>query len=92
MHECIESPALESTAEDSDIFIEDETDYTYELVEMLDRIGIRKFDGMRIVDEEFDCTYIDAVTISVRSGEKVYAKFPVNVLATIWITPKEDTD
>jgi hypothetical protein len=92
LHECIESPALEDTCDDSDTFIEDETDYSYEIEEMLDRIGIKKYDGLTIVNKEFDCTYIEALAQTDVCGQTKFIRCPVNVLATVWIHPKEDTN
>ena len=91
LHECIESPSLEATCDDADAFIEDETDYSYELEEMLERMGMRKYDGLKGIDKEFDCTYIEAVTVENTDCGIRYARFPVNVLATIRIRPEEDT-
>lgn len=92
LHECLESPALEDTCDDADTFIEDETDYSYELEDMLIGMGIKKYDGLTIVNKEFDCTYIEAVTQTVTDGRAEYSRFPVNVLATVWIHPEEDTN
>lgn len=91
--DCIESPSLAGTSDAADTFIEDEVDYSYELEEMLERIGLKKYDGKRVVDLEFDCTYIDAVTSSFDEfGRTIYSRFPVNVLATVRITSEEDID
>lgn len=92
LHDCIESPALEDTCDDSDTFIEDETDYSYEIEEMLDRIGIKKYDNLSVVNVEFDCTYIEAIAQTEICGQNKFIRCPVNVLATVWIHPEEDTN
>lgn len=92
LHECLESPALEDTFDESDVFIEDETDYSYELEEMLDRMGLRKYDGLSVVNTEFDCTYIEAIAQREGQGQDRFIRCPVNVLATIWIHPEDSTN
>lgn len=96
LHECLESPSLESTFDDSDVFIEDEVDYSYEIEEMLIRMGLKKYDGLSVVDLEIDCTFIEAIALLEEFGQLRYARCPVNVLATLWIhpekTPEEDTN
>lgn len=94
LQECIESPGLEESVDDSDTFIEDELDYSYELMEMLDRMGLEKYDGLFGVNIEMDCTYIEAISASYDFfGRLVYSRYPVNVMATIRIKPEnEDTD
>ena len=87
LHECIECPSDEMTADETDIFIEDETDYSYEIEEMLERMGLKKYDGLKGIEKEFDCTYIEAVTIQMYNGAPRYARFPVNVLATFKLVP-----
>lgn len=63
-------------------------DYIYEVYEMLDRMGVPKYDGLSGVNRIFECTYIEGLSATIREDCTEFARFPLSVSAAIWVAPK----
>lgn len=88
LHEYLEMPEVACVSDESTDMWVDDLPYDRELCDMLDAMGVGKYDGLKGVYETFECTYISAPVLVQESEGATWRTYPMNVKAVVSIVPK----